>query len=323
MNRSLEDTYWLRLPATSANLGPAFDTAAAAVNLHLEVEARLAKEFSISATGRDADACGRVDGNLILETYRRTLIETGGSVRHLHLNVNNQIPLGMGCGSSAAARLAGVLLATHYGRLRWTDQRVMFTASALEGHPDNIAACLLGGLTVAAVAPQGNCDGKSNEQAYPTVYTARIEIPKAWNAVMVLPRTPVRTEDSRRVLPDSYSRSHVVENLQRCGLLVAAFAAGQGNLLRAAMHDTLHQPYRNAVCPLLGKLLPLQNVPGILGVALSGAGPGVLLVVERTLNEQKLRESIDKFVDGSIEIEVLTCGFSNVGMLMESGQILT
>lgn len=321
MNRALENIYRLRLPATSANLGPAFDTAAVALNLHLEIEARPAEEFSISATGRDAGACGQVDGNLILETYRTTLTEQGASVRHLHLNVNNQIPLGMGCGSSAAARLAGVALAAHYGELVWTDEQIVSAASALEGHPDNVAACWLGGMTVAAIGRHESGCGKETKAAVPVVHVARIPVPEAWNAMVVLPSAPLRTDESRRVLPDLYSRLDVVENLQRCGLLVAAFAAARGDLLQTAMHDTLHQPYRSAVCPLLGKLLPLENEPGVLGVVLSGAGPGVLLVIEQTLNERKLEQSVVDLVGGSMQIEVLACGFSNAGALAESGKI--
>ena len=101
----------LRLPATSANLGPAFDTAAVALNMHLDVTAQPAEAFSISAQGRDAAACGRVDRNLILDTYRRMLTENNRPIQPLHLDVNNEIPLGMGGGSSAAARLAAIVLA--------------------------------------------------------------------------------------------------------------------------------------------------------------------------------------------------------------------
>jgi homoserine kinase len=321
MNRLLLDPYHVRLPATSANLGPAFDTAAVALNLHLEIDARPADEFSMRATGRDAETCERTDENLILDTYRRLLVDNGREVVNLHLDVNNEIPLGMGCGSSAAARLAGVALASHYGELGWTDQQVISAASSLEGHPDNVAACWLGGMTVATVCRQENCPDSGNQLAFPIVYAARIEIPDTWRPVMVLPRAPMRTEESRGVLPDSYSRSDVVENLQRCGLLVAAFATSRADLLQAAMHDRLHQPYRSAVCPLLGKLLPLRNEPGVLGVALSGAGPGILVVVEQTLNEQRLRQSIERLVGGTIEMEVLACGFSSAGTHAESRKI--
>ena len=113
----------LVLPATSANLGPAFDAAALAFGLFLKIRATSADKFSIEARGRDADICGRVENHLILTTYREVLEEAGKPVRPLALNIDNQIPIGKGCGSSAAARLAGIALAVHFGTLRWTDSR--------------------------------------------------------------------------------------------------------------------------------------------------------------------------------------------------------
>src|SRR5690348_14828057 len=105
----------LILPATSANLGPAFDAAALAFELFLKVRARAAREFSITATGRDADICGRLEDHLVLKTYREVLQAEGKPILPLALRITNQIPVGKGCGSSAAARLAGIALAVHYG----------------------------------------------------------------------------------------------------------------------------------------------------------------------------------------------------------------
>ena len=110
----------LTLPATSANLGPAFDAAALALDLYLTVDARPAEEFSIAATGRDREICQAIENHLILTTYREVLSGEGKSVVPLVLRIDNDIPIGKGCGSSAAARLAGIALANHFGRLRWT-----------------------------------------------------------------------------------------------------------------------------------------------------------------------------------------------------------
>ena len=130
----------LRLPATSANLGPAFDTGALALKMHLEIDAEAAEQFGIAAEGRDTEACGKLEGNLILETYKRLMEENGRAMQPLHLRVNNGIPLGMGCGSSAAARLAGIALAVEFGELGWQE-----TGSS---------GC--GGLSGR---PSGQCDG--------------------------------------------------------------------------------------------------------------------------------------------------------------------
>jgi homoserine kinase len=308
----------LRLPATSANLGPGFDTAAVALNLHLEVTARLEGTFSIAARGRDSEACGKVEGNLIFDTYRRILTDCGQSIQPLHLDVSNEIPLGMGCGSSAAARLAGIVLAVHYRGLGWREDEVLAAATYLEGHPDNATACWMGSMTVATVCRRTDA---ARQNAFPRVHAARIDVPAHWRAVMVLPSVPVQTEESRRVLPEQYDRADVIENLQHCGLLVAAFASGQSELLRAAMHDTLHQPYRSSICPLLGKLLPLRRESGVLGVALSGAGPGVLLVVERELSDEWLNRAIQPLLGSATDAEVVPCDFCEEGARKSLGNL--
>lgn len=305
----------LRLPATSANLGPAFDTAALALKMHLEIDAEPAKRFSIAAEGRDKDACGKLEGNLVLETYERLLAENGRPIQPLHLRVKNGIPLGMGCGSSAAARLAGIALAVEFGELGWRDKEILDASADLEGHPDNATACWLGGMTVSAISPRDKTEGGEPLLGRPAVSVARIDIPAHWSAVMVLPRDPVRTEESRKLLPDFYNRADVVQNLQHSSLLVAAFASGKNDLLQAAMHDCLHQPYRVAICPLLGTLLPLAGAPGILGAALSGAGPGILLVVERNLDRVALEALLADALRDRSSYEVIECGFEGQGAL--------
>jgi homoserine kinase len=262
----------LVLPATSANLGPGFDSVglALALNLTIDAEGMPATDaflLTIKATGRHAERCERTTNNMIFEAYREVLERAGRPVTPLRLHIHNEIPLGMGCGSSAAALLAGVTLANHFGSLGWDGHQCMEEACRREGHPDNVAACALGYLTVSAVS-EGSVVAATCGQGIP------------WRLLLALPSSSFATEKARALLPGVYSRSDVVENIQRTALLVAAFAQGRGELLRVAMQDRLHQPYRMEACPLLPRLLPLAGEPGILGVALSGAGPAVLLVVE-------------------------------------------
>jgi homoserine kinase len=185
----------------------------------------------------------------------------------LHLRLHNEIPLGMGCGSSASALLAGILLANHFGDLNWTSQQILEEACRREGHPDNVAACYLGGMTVSAV-------GKN------ALITATCGLDLNWTLVLALPSASLSTKTARALLPDRYSREDAVANIQATALLVAAFAQGRGDLLRTAMQDRLHQPYRSKASPLLPLLLPLMENPAVQGVALSGAGPSVLLIAE-------------------------------------------
>ena len=145
----MSKSFKLALPATSANLGPAFDAAALAMNFYIKIEARQAATFSIAADGRDQGICGRVENHLILNTYQEVHSAAAKSVSPLALRIENDIPIGKGCGSSAAARLAGIALANHFGRLKWTDSEIVGEASRREHHPDNASACWMGGLTVA------------------------------------------------------------------------------------------------------------------------------------------------------------------------------
>ena len=290
----------LRLPATSANLGPAFDTAAMALNLHLDINAVPAQIFSIDATGRDPEACGSLKNNLLLQTYEGVLQDQGRAIHPLHLRVHNEIPIGMGCGSSAAARLAGIALANYFGELEWPRSRVLDVACMLEGHPDNAAACWLGGMTVAAMTGEGDA-----QQAH----AVHFSIPPAWSVMIVLPSKPLATSVSRLALPEVYSRADARANVQYASLLVAAFAQQRGDLLQVAMQDRLHQPYRAAMCPLLPILAPLAGKNGVLGIALSGAGPAVLMVVDSTADRARIHALIRNQVANVDTVEIVECEF--------------
>ncbi len=279
-------TYQLRLPATSANLGPGFDALGLAMRLYLSIKAIAADDFRIAATGRDAALVGSLERNLMVETYRE-LAPDGPA---LDLAIDNEIPLGMGCGSSAAALLAGVLLANHFGALGWTDEQVVAEACRLEGHPDNVAACFYGGLTASAM-DAGRVTAASFGHALP------------WRLLLALPGEGLATTKARALLPDTYSRADSVANIQATALLVSAFALDRPELLAAGTRDRVHQPYRGAACPLLPKLLPLAGTDGIFSVTLSGAGPAVLLIADAGQPLQKLVELI-RNTAGEASLEV-------------------
>jgi len=255
----------LTLPATSANLGPAFDAAALALSLFLKVNAKPADEFSVRAHGRDTEICGQVENHLILTTYREVLESEHEPVIPLALRLENEIPIGKGCGSSAAARLAGIALANYFGRLRWPDHRIIGEAAWREHHPDNAAACWMGGLVIARMSAEREAQ------------VAHITPKGKWPLLLVVPDQSLATEEARKVLPEQYSRADMVANIQNSMLLLAAFSQGHHDLLAAALTDRIHQPYRASLCPLLPALQPLTGSKGVLGVALSGAGPSVLI----------------------------------------------
>jgi homoserine kinase len=278
--KSQQKIFTVILPATSANLGPAFDAAALAFKLNLTVRAKVADEFSIVARGRDPEICERVENHLMLTTYREVLQAEGKPVQPLTLRIDNQIPIGKGCGSSASARLAGIALAVHFGRLKWTDSRIVGEASLREHHPDNASACWMGGLTVAKMKSEGEAT------------LARI-VPKGkWPLLLALPAQALSTEKARGVLPAQYSRADVVTNIQNSMLLLAAFVQGRSDLLALALEDRIHQPYRATLCPLLPALQKLTGSKGILGVALSGAGPSVLVFLDAKSTVSKAKAAV-------------------------------
>lgn len=276
-NTRTSKRFRISLPATSANLGPAFDAAALAMDFYITIDAAVADQFSIRSSGRDQEICGKVENHLILNTYREVLLTAGRAITPLALRIENDIPIGKGCGSSAAARLAGIALANHFGRLRWRDAQIIGEASRREQHPDNASACWMGGLTVARM--------RSDTEAL--VVNVR---PKGkWPLLLAVPENSLSTEAARRVLPDQYSRADAVFNIQNSMLLLAAFSQGRPDFLASALDDRIHQPYRAAHCPLLPALQEFKGENGILGVALSGAGPSVLVFLDPRVSASKMR----------------------------------
>lgn len=296
----------VRLPATSANLGSGFDAVGLALSLALEVEAQIATEDSVVAQGRDPERCGALEDNLVLDTYRSVLERAGRLAAPLHLQVQNEIPLGMGCGSSAAARLAGVVLASHFGQLGLSEAEIVAEASDREGHPDNVAACWYGGFTVSV--PSGK-----------KIHTASFSCDGTWQLLLALPAASLATEAARALLPDQLSRADAVYNLGRAALLTAAFAQERLDLLRVAMEDRMHQPHRRSACTLLEFLDDLHGGEEFAGVSLSGAGPALLGVLSEraTLEsaERRMRSVLGKTVEllpvrigGGASVQALPAG---------------
>jgi homoserine kinase len=258
----------LRVPASSANLGPGFDALGLALDIRLECRFRPSGVLSIQATGRDADQISTGQDNLIWQTALAVALDTGGQLPPIELIIDNQIPIGKGLGSSAAALTAGVLIADRVLGLNWKPLRILDEAARIEGHPDNVAACVLGSIVASAVDSGG------------VARAVRLELPERFAVAVVVPDFVLPTIQARGVLPDTYSRQDAIFNVQRSALLIAALATGSAHAFPTALEDRLHQPYRLALVPGLEEILKLR-APGLLGCALSGAGPSVLVFYER------------------------------------------
>jgi len=294
--------FHISLPATSANIGPAFDAAALALDLHLRIHATKSKKFSISATGLDSAICSRVEDHLILNTYQAVLKRAGKHVPALSLTVENEFPIGKGLGSSAAARLAGIALAVHFGGLKWNSSRIIGEASRREHHPDNAAACWMGGITVARAFGDGEAQ------------VARF-VPKGkWPLLLAIPEERLPTEKAREVLPDEYSRADAVANIQNSMLLLAALFQGDRKLLASALDDRIHQPYREQLCPILPAMRAFPAKDGVLGSVLSGAGPSVLMFVDPESRMEKVKSRVEGFLrDRGFTAEVLPTSIAKRG----------
>ena len=282
----------LRVPASSANLGPGFDALGLALDIHLECRFRPAKELRISVSGRDAALISDGEDNLIWQTALRVATDTAQSMPSIELEIVNDIPIGKGLGSSAAALTAGVVIANEILDLDWDPDRVLHEAAHIEGHPDNVAACALGSIVASAIDSEG------------IARAVRMEIHPHYSVAVVTPGFVLPTSESRRVLPERYSREDTIFNVQRSALLIAALTRGATDAFPAALEDRLHQPYRYALVPGLQEIITLRE-PGLLGCALSGAGPSILVFHER--GHEKVCERVREIFRQHGKASEITC----------------
>ncbi len=258
----------LRVPASSANLGPGFDALGLALGIYLDCRFERSAELKITASGRDAASISTGVDNLIWQTALAVARDVGEDLPPIRLDIQNDIPLGKGLGSSAAALTAGVVIADHLLGLHWKPLRILDEAAQIEGHPDNVAACVLGSIVATAMERGG------------TARAVRLELPASYGVAVVVPDFVLPTAEARAVLPDHYSREDAIFNVQRSALLIAALATGTTSAFPAALEDRLHQPYRAKLVPGLEEIVKVR-APGLLGCALSGAGPSVLVFYEK------------------------------------------
>lgn len=259
----------IRVPASIANLGPGFDTLAVAVQLYLHLSVTF-----LSGTDQlhfEFADC-KIDGeNYIERAFRFAAQQRSGGFPSLHVVVRSEIPMRGGLGSSAAATVAGLrLYELVAGPL--PAQGLLNAACALEGHPDNVAAALFGGLTVSCQLPDRSA------------FAVKIHWPESLEFLVLTPQFPLSTFASRQALPETVSREDAVFNIQRVALLLQAVQSGNYSVLREALQDRIHQPFRQKLVPGLERTLAMEH-PDLLGVCLSGAGPSMVALAERNFQE--------------------------------------
>jgi homoserine kinase len=263
----------VRVPASTSNLGPGFDCFGLALKLYLTVGATVvpgaAEQCKVTTTGaKENEALPRNAVNLIYRAMSFAVQREGATLPPVELLVHNEIPLASGLGSSAAAIVAGIKLGGLITSNQIPNERIQVYATEFEGHPDNVAASLYGGFLTSTVCSDG------------TVISAKFPWPAEIRAVVVSPHSQLPTHVARAALQRTVSRQDAVYNLQRTALFTAALAQQRYDLFWEAMHDRLHQPQRESLVPGLAEALALPRMPGLLGIALSGAGPSIVALVD-------------------------------------------
>lgn len=245
----------VRVPASSANLGPGYDVMAVALDVHLELEVRETGTFSVSCDGLDVPLDR---SNLLVQAF-----ETLHSADGLSFQIGGEIPLARGMGSSAAAIVAGLVAADHLFELGLERQDLLERATALEGHPDNVAAALCGGFVVCTTGPR--------------LTATVIEAPEGLEGILVIPDTEVSTRHAREAIPDQIPIKDAVANAASAAHLALGLSRGDADLIGMGLHDRLHQERRRHLFPKSMEIVEEAGEMGAIGATISGAGPTVLV----------------------------------------------
>jgi homoserine kinase len=257
------------VPATSANLGPGFDALGLALTLYNEVEVRPAAKTTVTLEGEGIRRLPTGDKNVVLRALRSTYEAAGRKPEAWAVRCINRVPPARGLGSSAAAWVGGIAAANALLGSPFDRAAMLRLAARAEGHPDNVAAAVYGGLTVVG----GEGDG---------VVAITLPVPPSLVWVVLIPELTSSTSEARAVLPRTVPRADAVFNVQRVALLLASLQAGRIDTLATALEDRLHQPYRRRLFPWLPAVIEAARGAGALGCVLSGAGPSVLAVAADT-----------------------------------------
>ncbi|MGI6493061.1 MAG: homoserine kinase [Peptococcaceae bacterium] len=290
----------VQVPATTANLGPGFDCLGMALELYNIVEMSPAATGTyIEVSGEGAGDIAKDKSNLVYRAALQIFQQVGYNPSGLRLRLTNNIPVARGLGSSTAAIVGGMIAANIISGGKLSRQDIINLASQLEGHPDNVAPAVLGGIVVAILA-----DGD--------VKCVKIQPPQGLKGIVAIPEFTMFTKTSREMLPNQVAYQDAAFNVGRVALLVAALQQGDLGLLGVAMEDRLHQSMRSSTIPGFKKVVAAAKLAGARGVTLSGAGPTVIAFADSNL-ELIARVMGDTFRQNSVKCRVLVLKPSPIG----------
>lgn len=264
----------VRVPGTTANCGPGFDAVGIACTIYNELELILSDEGSlvIEIEGEGKGIIPTDNENVVYQVIESVLAKVGKKYQGIHIKMNNQIPLSRGLGSSAAAIVAGLFAANEATGNILSKDDLLDMATAIEGHPDNVAPAIFGGITTSVM---------EDEQAH----YLRFLPPAKLSMVLAIPDFNLSTHAARQVLPQTVPFKDAVFNISRTALVIGALCQGEFQHLRYALGDKIHQPYREHLIPGMGQVFDAALGKGALGVALSGAGPCLIAFAQDPCDE--------------------------------------
>jgi len=288
----------IRVPATTANLGPGFDAFGCALSLYTDVT------FEETVCGLEITGCEEAyqgPDNLAYVAYCAVLASLSEEVRGVKIHIDAQIPIGRGLGSSAALLVAGAMGANVLRGNRLSVQGLLNITNAIEGHPDNIAPAFCGGLTASMV-----------DNGLPV--TVSFPLHPDWDIIALVPDFALATSYARSVLPAQVSRADAIYNIAHGAMVLKALELGDEKLLRNAMQDKLHQPYRKTLIPDYQAIEGLIRTTGA-GFCLSGAGPTLLCITRDKKLEDKLAQKLDAITKANWTIIPLHVEFEGAKVL--------
>ena len=288
----------VKAPATTANMGPGYDCLGLALDVWntLEIEVLKGGEPVVEVTGEGADELGTGRDNLIYRAMEFLFQDVGEDMPAVRINCDNAIPIARGMGSSAAAIAGGLVAANYLCSQEYTANDLLEMAATIEGHPDNVAAAVLGGMQLVIMdqTDEGN-----------RLYTVPLNVPPELHAVVFVPQVRISTKDARAVLPEKVSMADAVHNMGRVGLLVAAMATNHPEYLTVATQDRIHQPYRQPLFPAMKVIFQAALDAGAMGVFLSGSGSTVLALTkgrEMTVAYEMAEAARQASVEGNVSV---------------------
>ena len=282
-------------PATTANLGPGYDCLGMALDIWNTIQVEPlpeGEEPSVSVSGEGAGELESGTGNLVYRSMEFLFRELGRPMPPVRVDCDNEIPLARGLGSSAAAIAGGLAAANALAEREFSPRELLEMAATIEGHPDNVAAAVMGGLQLVVTQES-------------TLYSVPVSVPTEMHAVVFIPDVRIATADARAVLPQHLSVADAVHNMARVALLVAGMATNHPEYLAVATQDKLHQPYRQPLFPAMKLLMKAANDAGALGAFLSGSGSTVLALTrgrEMTVAYEMAEAARQASVEGTVKV---------------------